>query len=34
VGGNSSAFESRGKSLIEKQLVRLAKGESLINKVN
>ena len=34
VGGNSSAFESRGKSLIEKQLERLAKGESLINKVN
>jgi phosphoglycerate dehydrogenase-like enzyme len=34
VGGNSSAFESRGKRFIEKQLERLAKGELLINKVN
>jgi phosphoglycerate dehydrogenase-like enzyme len=33
VGGNSSAFESRGKHFIEKQLERLAKGEGLINKV-
>ena len=34
VGGNSSAFESRGKRFIEKQLERLANGELLINKVN
>ena len=34
VGGNSSAFESRGKRFIEGQLARLAKGEPLINKVN
>ena len=33
VGGNSSAFESRGKRFIEGQLARLAKGEVLINKV-
>jgi len=33
VGGNSSAFESRGKRFIEGQLDRLAKGEVLINKI-
>ncbi len=31
VGGDSSAFEPRGKRLIEEQLLRLAQGEPLIN---
>lgn len=31
VGGDSSAFESRGKILVEQQLARLARGEELIN---
>jgi phosphoglycerate dehydrogenase-like enzyme len=34
VGGDSAAFESRGKRLIEEQLKRLAAGESLLNIVN
>jgi phosphoglycerate dehydrogenase-like enzyme len=34
VGGDSAAFESRGKRLIEEQLKRLASGESLLNIVN
>jgi phosphoglycerate dehydrogenase-like enzyme len=34
VGGDSAAFESRGKRLIEEQLRRLATGESLLNIVN
>lgn len=31
VGGDSSAFEPRGRKLVEEQLVRYAKGEPLIN---
>ena len=31
VGGDSSAFEPRGKRLVEEQLLRLAQGEPLIN---
>jgi phosphoglycerate dehydrogenase-like enzyme len=31
VGGDSTAFESRGKRLVEEQLARLARGEELIN---
>jgi phosphoglycerate dehydrogenase-like enzyme len=31
VGGDSTAFESRGKRLVEEQLQRLARGEELIN---
>ena len=31
VGGDSTAFESRGKKLVEEQIARLANGEELIN---
>ena len=31
VGGDSSAFEPRGRKLVEEQLLRYAKGEALIN---
>lgn len=31
IGGDSSAFEPRGRNLVEAQLVRYAKGEPLIN---
>jgi phosphoglycerate dehydrogenase-like enzyme len=31
VGGDSTAFEKRGKTLVEAQLQRLARGEDLIN---
>jgi phosphoglycerate dehydrogenase-like enzyme len=31
VGGDSTAFESRGKRLVEEQIARLARGEELIN---
>ena len=31
VGGDSSAFEPRGRKLVEEQLARYAKGEALIN---
>lgn len=31
VGGDSTAFESRGRRLVEEQLERLARGEDLIN---
>ena len=34
VGGDSTAFSSRGKKLVEAQLARLAAGEKLINIVN
>jgi phosphoglycerate dehydrogenase-like enzyme len=34
VGGDSTAFSSRGKRLVEQQLARLAAGEKLINVVN
>jgi phosphoglycerate dehydrogenase-like enzyme len=34
VGGDSTAFESRGKKLVEDQLKRLSRGESLINIVS
>jgi len=33
VGGDSTAFESRGKRLVEEQLLRLSRGEDLINVV-
>jgi phosphoglycerate dehydrogenase-like enzyme len=34
VGGDSTAFESRGKKLVEQQLSHVANGQPLINKVN
>lgn len=34
VGGDSTAFSSRGKRLVEQQLARLAAGQKLINVVN
>ena len=34
VGGDSTAFESRGKRLVEKQLARIASGAGLANVVN
>jgi phosphoglycerate dehydrogenase-like enzyme len=34
VGGDSTAFSSRGKRLVENQLARLAAGQELINIVN
>ena len=33
VGGDSTAFESRGKRFVEQQLIRIASGEPLINRV-
>ncbi len=34
VGGDSTAFEPRGKKLVEEQLMRIYRGEKLINIVN
>ena len=34
VGGDSTAFEPRGKRLVEQQLARIASGEGLANIVN